>query len=202
MANVTIGLCYLLRNLHNLSQHLPNYAAAIFMLALLLTVQPVRAIDTPLSLSVSHENNTYQTNLTAIINTPPDKLFKLLTSYNELYKLSQLIQKSELQANGALLLELKSCFAFICFNKKQMMNMTTSQHTVTGTIIPKLSDFSSGWARWQISTLNNQSKISFKSEMTPKFWVPPFIGPWLIKQKLKEEALSSIHYIENHSRPN
>ena len=188
--------------MHKLSQYLQTCTIAFFMFALLLAGQAVHAADTPLTLTVLHKKNIYQTNLTATINIPPDKLFKLLTKYNELYKFSHLIQKSELQTNGSLLLELKSCFTFICFNKKQMMRMTVSQYTVIGTIIPEQSDFSSGWARWKISKLNGQSKISFKSEMTPKFWVPPFIGPWLIKQKLKEEALSSIHFIENHTKQN
>lgn len=184
--------------LHHLTDSLRTYPATFFTLVLLLTGQTVRAAETSLYLAISHENNTYQTNLTATINTHPDKLFKLLTTYKELYKLSQLIQRSELQAGGELLLELESCFAFICFNKKQVMSMTTSPYTVTGTIVPEQSDFSSGWARWHISKFKDGSKIFFKSEMTPKFWVPPFIGPWLIKQKLEDEALYSIRFIENH----
>ncbi|PCH85001.1 MAG: hypothetical protein COB89_03705 [Piscirickettsiaceae bacterium] len=134
--------------------------------------------------------------ISTVINKPPSVLFTLLTSYNRLNHYSRLIQESRLLANGNLLLKIKACFAFICFNKRQVMKLNVSSLNITATVIPEQSDFKSGQLQWRITKRNKNSYIEFSSTMTPKFWIPPLIGPLFIKQKLREEALYSIKQIE------
>ncbi len=180
-----------------LTKHiLPNPFITVFIIGLLFIAQISSANNNDFSLMVSHTGSTYYTTISTVINKSPSVLFTLLTSYNKLNSYSRLIQDSSLLANGNLLLKIKACFAFICFNKKQVMKLNVSYLNITATIIPEQSDFKSGQLQWRITKRNNNSYIEFSSTMTPKFWIPPFIGPFFIKKKLREEALYSIAQIE------
>ncbi|PCI19554.1 MAG: hypothetical protein COB62_05440 [Piscirickettsiaceae bacterium] len=168
------------------------------MWLILGTTQFVLATTSDVSLAVNHVDKTYHTTLSTVIHKAPRALFELLTSYDQLNNYSRLIEKSSLLADGNLLLQLKACFTFICFNKKQVLKINVSGYTITGTILPEKSDFSSGQLQWTITEYDNYSHIEFSSSITPKFWIPPFIGPLFIKHKLKEEALYSIEQIEKN----
>jgi hypothetical protein len=42
----------------------------------------------------------------------------------------------------------------------------------------------------------SHSRIKLYSELEPAFWIPPLIGPYLIKQKMMSEAKKTIKRIE------
>jgi len=149
-----------------------------------------------LSVQVEYEDPIYSTKISTSIRAEPAVLFSLLTSYEQFHTFSQLIKSSHLLPNGNLHLQIEICFAFICFEKEQVLQLSISNQTIKGTIIPELSDFSYGWLTWTLSNKDSNSHISFHSEIIPDFWVPPFIGPLLIKHKLEREAEYSISKLE------
>ena len=51
-------------------------------------------------------------------------------------------------------------------------------------------------ARWQFWTEPTATRMRFSSEIEPSFWVPPLIGPWLIRHALYAEALRSVINLE------
>ena len=53
--------------------------------------------------------------------------------------------------------------------------------------VPALSDFRRGIYRWQLRGENAATRMRFTAVLEPDFWVPPLIGPWMIKRKLLEE---------------
>jgi hypothetical protein len=76
------------------------------------------------------------------------------------------------------------------------LKLTTSKRTITGEIIPEHSDFTYGWLTWALSQNNDGSLIHFRSEITPNFWISPFMAPLLIKLKLTNEAEYSVQQLE------
>ncbi|MGH8581113.1 MAG: hypothetical protein ACREVK_13695 [Gammaproteobacteria bacterium] len=49
-------------------------------------------------------------------------------------------------------------------------------------VVPEESDFSYGRCHWRTRSLTAQaSRIALSAEVTPAFWVPPLIGPWILK---------------------
>jgi len=169
------------------------------LLLIFLTGKSALANEHTVSLDITSKDNTYITKLSSLINTPPSRLFELLTKYDKLHSYSRLIRKSELLPNGHLSLQLETCFIFICFKKKQVLALSISEHSIIGKIIPEQSDFASGFIHWTIHKKNNKSHLQINSEITPKFWIPPLIGPLLIKQKLRNEALYSVEQLEQQA---
>jgi len=56
--------------------------------------------------------------------------------------------------------------------------------------------------KWQLSGNNLVSFLQFSGELTPSFWLPPIIGPLLIKHKLRSEAKYSVIQLELLSTSN
>ena len=40
------------------------------------------------------------------------------------------------------------------------------------------------------------TRILMRSEAAPDVWLPPLLGPWLIKRDLRNEAVQVVHNIE------
>jgi hypothetical protein len=69
-------------------------------------------------------------------------------------------------------------------------------HVIEAVILPEFSDFRSGLARWQLTARGAATQLEFSNSFEPDFWVPPVIGPWLIKRKLVWEVTETAMYIE------
>lgn len=68
-------------------------------------------------------------------------------------------------------------------------------------IVPEASDFSYGRFHWRTRRVSAQaSRIALSAELTPAFWVPPLIGPWILKHKLRAVALESCERLERLAR--
>ena len=164
------------------------------LLALIL-VSTTALAEKSFSLTVDHLNNRYHTELITRVAAKPDTLYKLLTAYDRLSSINSLIRHSELLANGHLLLKLESCLAFWCLQKKQTLRLSLDGYSLNADVIPELSDFSSGWMRWVLTLDNDQTIIQFFSEMVPNFWLPPWLGPLLVKHTLTTESINSLRLL-------
>ena len=72
---------------------------------------------------------------------------------------------------------------------------------ITAVVVPKLSDFQHGYARVNIWQEPTGTRVLIRSEVRPDFWIPPIIGPWLIKRKLRSEALETVQNLERVALP-
>ena len=68
--------------------------------------------------------------------------------------------------------------------------------SVTALVVPELSDFRYGYARLNLWQEVDGTRILIRSEVEPDFWIPPLIGPWLIKRKLLSETLETVDNLE------
>ena len=64
------------------------------------------------------------------------------------------------------------------------------------TVVPEMSDFRYSRNMWRIRTLNQQTRITYSSDLVPDFWIPPLIGTSLFKNQLLEEARLVINNLE------
>ena len=67
--------------------------------------------------------------------------------------------------------------------------------------VPALSDFRRGIYRWRLQSENGATRMQFTALLEPDFWVPPVIGPWLIKRKLLDEVRVTTAAIESRADP-
>ena len=58
------------------------------------------------------------------------------------------------------------------------------------------SDFHFSDESWEFVAADGGTIVTYDLRMSPKFWIPPAIGPYLIKRKLKKDGGNAIDRIE------
>lgn len=96
------------------------------------------------------------------------------------------------------------CVALYCRRLEQVQDLRYEHRAQGGVasaeVLPALSDFRYGRARWVFRACEQRTCLDFEAELEPAFWVPPLIGPWLIQRKLREEAIETSQGLERLAR--
>ena len=151
---------------------------------------------------VWRSDDVYYLDLAASIDADLDTVYRIATNYNELEQVSNLLLETDLinspAAEGKRLHVLaRSCFLIFCFKVRVVNDLAETDHTIHAAIVPALSDFKSGSTTWKFQRLDdNNSRMQVTGELVPDFWIPPVIGPFVIKRKMVREARKIIDHIE------
>jgi hypothetical protein len=70
------------------------------------------------------------------------------------------------------------------------------QDDIVVTGVPALSDFSYSVEHWQVSAEGEKTRLRYSAEMVPDFFIPPLIGPLLIKSILQKEIQATAIQVE------
>ena len=107
---------------------------------------------------------------------------------------------SKTYADGAhkrkLLVE--QCILVFCFDLHFIEKVEAiGRQEFLATIIPEESNFRRGTARWQLEPLGTQrTRLRVMAEQEPDFWIPPVIGPAIIKRVFRKEIEETTKNIE------
>lgn len=153
--------------------------------------------------SVDYKAGVYSLSLDVEIDAAFETVREIVTDYANLDQLSNMLIESAMISSPddkfkRRLLVARTCILFFCRNVRMVEDIEeVGSDVIITTIIPEQSDFKSGQSQWRLTELDNQrSRIEFKGTQEPDFWVPPLIGPILVKRKLLKEALKLIDNLE------
>ena len=65
---------------------------------------------------------------------------------------------------------------------------------------PERSDFEFSRETWRFREEGGGTRVVYELHMDPKFWVPPGIGPYFIKRKLRNGSADALDRIERVAR--
>ncbi|MGB5606793.1 MAG: SRPBCC family protein [Gammaproteobacteria bacterium] len=156
-----------------------------------------------LELHVEHAAGVYGVSLDARIDAPVAHVQRLVTDYAHLSAINPSILESRVLRVIApdthrVHSLLRVCILIFC--KEMIQVQDVRQHgggLIEALTVPALSDFRSGVYRWQLLPEDTATRMRFSAQLEPDFWVPPVIGPWLIKRKLHEEVRVTTAAIES-----
>ncbi|MGH8612183.1 MAG: hypothetical protein ACREYF_09125 [Gammaproteobacteria bacterium] len=158
-------------------------------------------------LEVSAHRGRYRVEIEVLINADQESVQNIVQDHNGLYRLSRIIRRSrDLGSLPGQLprreLTLEACIRFFCMAPRMIEEIERQAHgDIITRIVPEESDFSYGgshWRTWRVSA--QASRIELNAELTPAFWVPPLIGPWVLKHKLRVAALETCERLERLAR--
>ncbi len=91
----------------------------------------------------------------------------------------------------------RGCFLFYCRSVERRGTVEATPVTeLTAKANPAVSDFELSEERWTFHSEGDGTRVNYSLRMTPSFWVPPFIGPFVIKRKLREDGGEALERIE------
>jgi hypothetical protein len=166
--------------------------------ALAGTVEQVRA---------DYEDGVYTVDLAMVLNATVAKVQDIVTDYDGLNRLSSSIKESRrLPPSDAdserRRVVYRACFLIYCFTAAMVESVHfPAPGRMLSIVEPEGSDFVTGYSEWDFSAVGEtQTRIQFHSQLQPRFWVPPVVGPWIIKRKMMIAAKETGIRIEKLAR--
>ena len=158
---------------------------------------------------MQHADGRYAIRMQARLEVPPAAAYAAFTHYERLPQINPAVRKV-MRLGGApagvtrLSTEVRVCVSFYCRHFRQVQDLhpvpLRSGHGLRANVLPQHSDLRHGSARWSMLPCNGGTCLEFSAELEPAFWVPPLIGPWLIRRAMREEAIVTAQGIERIAR--
>lgn len=166
----------------------------------LLGLAAISAFASPLrEAAVRHQDNRYSVHVEADVHAPSARLLALLTDFDHLDRIDQTIVASERlhrtpDGKERVRFQVRTCVLLFCFHLAHEADFRVDEHgNLEGTFDPAASDVDYGYVSWQLDQQSEQqTHLVFRAEVEPGFWIPPFIGPWLLERRLREVATSMV----------
>lgn len=152
--------------------------------------------------TVERDGDFYMLAISVQIDAPVELVYQSITDFDNLAAINPNIEQSHLVGwinadTQRIRSVIKVCILMFCKRVVQVQDVTRpSEHVIEAVIVPSVSDFRSGFARWQLIPQGESTLLSFSHRFEPGFWVPPVIGPWIIKRELISEVAETAMYIE------
>lgn len=176
----------------------------LFFLALLAVACAQTATAAEMrSIDVQYEEGRYSLASVAWFDAGIDEIFEVFRKWDYSTQFSSAIVEArdlERDASGrpGYFIRNRGCILFFC---KSMVRQgyVELQHNkdLRAVADPQLSDFQLFEEIWEFSEDGRGTRVLYKLQMVPDFWVPPAIGPYLIKRKLRNDGGDALNRIED-----
>lgn len=169
------------------------------VVALLLATTTAAAASVN-KVEVKREGDHFQIHLALSVRAPAGAVFGALQDYQALPHFNPEVQQVRVEPGdepGQVLLftVIHSCVLFFCKTLRQEQVMTASATADGGALTARLlpgKDFKSGVVYWRVQSCNASGPpltcVDADMQLRPAFWVPPLIGSWILRIKMRHEA--------------
>ncbi|MDZ7769706.1 MAG: SRPBCC family protein [Woeseiaceae bacterium] len=169
--------------------------------ALLSSMAALHAADLR-SVSVEQTDNRYHLVSEAWFDAKREDLYRVLTNYDEFHRFtSAFVDTRNVEVDGEgrprFYTRMEGCLLWFC--KSFVRNgylVEERPHEVVAMSLPEQSDFNYSRERWSLKDEDGGTLMTYDFEMEPSFWVPPVIGPFIIKRTLRAGGVDAIDRIE------
>lgn len=141
------------------------------------------------------------------IDAPIDATRQIVTDYNNTDKINDGVVDSRIletydEHNLKRKLWIEYCLLIFCFDLLFVENVEEIDgNKIVTTVIPSESNFKRGTATWTLTALSDtQTQIKVIAEQEPDFWIPPVIGPPLMRRAFTKEIEETVEKIEQAAR--
>jgi hypothetical protein len=172
---------------------------------MLLAALPARSADL-LSVEVDRVDGAYtmrsevlfEVGIEAIYETMLD--WDLSTEFSSVVVESRNLEPDETGRRGYYSRN-EACVAFFCASFERYGVVEHERYEfIEATVIPEKSDFHVSDERWTFRETDGGTIVTYDLTFKPKFFVPPLIGPYMLKRKLKSGSADAIDRIEAVAR--
>jgi len=175
--------------------------ALLSLLLAALSVVPANAADMR-SLDVEYKDGRYTLVSEAWFAATVEQVFEVFRRWELSTQFSSTIIEARDEPVDDLgrpqyFIRNRGCVLFFCRSFERQGYVELDVNVVLRAFAnPETSDFLLSNETWKFATENGGTVVSYQLLMKPKFWVPPGIGPYLIKRKLKSGGSDAIDRIE------
>ena len=154
------------------------------------------------TVEVDREENRYSLRSEAYFAASREDLYRVLTNYDlfeqfsSAYVETRNVEEDE-QGRPRFFARMQGCVLLFCkeFVRHGYLLLKPNSEIVA-IAEPEGSDFDYSRERWRLKPEGDGTLLIYDFEMEPGFWVPPVIGPYVIKRSLRAGGGDAIDRIE------
>ena len=153
-------------------------------------------------IQVSNTGNQYFLESESLLKASVPSVFKVLLDYDNFTKLSSVYEESRYLESGPdgaprVYTLAQGCMLFVCrdVEKVERLEIRPNQRIVA-TVIPEYSNLEQGVTEWLLTADGENTRLIYRMELTPRFWVPPLIGPPIIRYVLAKGGEQALQRLE------
>lgn len=180
-------------------KRLITMSAAFVLLALPSTGARAAELD---SINVSHEDKRYFVRSVATLDAPIEDVYDTLIDFDNYEAFSSVYHDARwLERNpddsGEIYTYTRGCILFVCRGFGRTETVVATRPTFIETRVdPERSKVRYGVSIWNIEAVDERTRIEFALDFEPDFWVPPLLGPIVVKSYLRKGGVEALDRIE------
>jgi hypothetical protein len=159
-------------------------------------------------LAVERERGRYFLEAEAWLAATPESIYAVITDFddNAYSRISRAYKESrylEPAADGTPLVytRMEGCALWHCMSLERTERLETdAPRWIKSTTLPEGSNFKFSTSEWLLERNGDNTKMTYRLEMEPDFFVPPVVGPWYLKRTLSQGGLRAVTRIERLAR--
>ena len=179
-----------------MKQPLPLLIAAVALLAVSANAAELR------TLKVQRERGHIIVGSETFIDAPPGAVFEILADYEGFQRISDVFDETrfierDAAGNGLVYSRVSGCVLLFCTTIERVEELTVEPgRKITAVAVPEESDVKFSSAQWVFEEEAGGTRIDYKLDFKPDFWVPPVLGPMIIRAKLRSRAEAAADRVE------
>ena len=152
-----------------------------------------------------YADKRFEFELVATIDAPIDRVTAVLRDYEHYPDLDpRILNAKVLERTGSdvitLATTLRACFGPICRNVKRVERVEESPDGLAAITDPSRSDVRFGETHTVLSTLGGRTKVTYRTSITPGFWVPAIVGRRLMLSTLESATTDLFMNVEMRAK--
>lgn len=157
-------------------------------------------------LSVTREGEAFHARAVAHIDAAPRAVRAVLLDFRHFTELSSTIVTARIMSrpdarSTVVYTEARGCLSVFCATLRQRQEFTeTSPRRIVVVTLPGGGNVRKGAGSWVILPEGRGTRLEWKSTVEPAFWLPPLIGPALVRKALESQGWDFTNGIERLAR--
>jgi len=155
-----------------------------------------------ISVDVDYEKGVYTMRSEVLFDASVEQVFEVFRRWDYSAEFSSVIIESRDVAEDDLgrpqfYVKNRVCVLFFCKTFERHGYVELEQDVLLRAFtLPDVSDFHKSDESWDFTSKVDGTVVAYHLEMQPKFWIPPGVGPYFIKRKLRKDGGRAIDRIE------
>jgi hypothetical protein len=159
-------------------------------------------------LDVTRHRGRYSLEAEARLAATPESIYSVLTDFDDnrysrisrAYKESRYLEPAQ-DGTPLVYTRMEGCALWHCMVLERTERLETKPpYWIKSTTLPEGSNFKHSTSEWLLEADGDGTRMIYKLDMEPDFFVPPVVGPWYLKRTLSQGGLRAVVRIERLAR--
>ena len=151
---------------------------------------------------VEKEDDRYKLRSETYLEADREAIYRVLTDYDQFLKFSSTFVEArnvdpDEEGRPRFYTRMEGCVLLFCKSYIRSGHLElTPVSDIVAIVDPELSNFRFAHERWQLSDDGEGTLLIYTFEMEPDFWIPPVVGPFVVKRALRRGGADVVDRIE------